>query len=100
MAKLEGMLETFSLDSEKELGSKEVRAQVSSVGSQIGSSTPVILRDGEEIFVRDPDGPAKTKGRPRMPSRLARENPEKKKRKCSQCQQFGHYRTSCPESVS
>jgi hypothetical protein len=101
MAKLESVLENLHLEAEKEIKPNEVHIQDSCIGSQVGSNAPVILRDGEEIFVRDPDGPAKTKGRPKLPSRLLRPSEQvKKKRKCGNCQQLGHYKTSCPIMVS
>ena len=42
---------------------KEIHARDSHIGSQVGTSAPVVLRPDKEIFVRDPDGPVKTKGR-------------------------------------
>ena len=87
------------------MGSKEFDGEEAEDRSQIGSSTPIILRDGEEIQVYDPPGPAKCKGRPKNASRFKSgietsiANKEVKQRKYGNFQGLGHYRTSCPLMV-
>ena len=105
MSKLYSMLDYLILEAKKEVMPEEIHARDFHIKSQVGSST-VVLRDGEEIFVRVPDGPVKTKGRPRCPTRLlsgfeaSQRNKETKQRKCGKCGQLGHYRTNCIVSVS
>ena len=59
----------------------------------------MVLRDGEELTIRDPTGHVLTKGRPKSASKLKSDfeyslsQKEVKHRKCENCQQLGHYRT-------
>jgi len=104
MSKLHNMLDNLILEAKEEVMPKEICARDSDIESQVESSAPVVLRDGEEIFVRDPNGPVKTKGRPRCPTRLqsgfeaSQRNKEIKHRKCGKCGRLGHYRTNCTVS--
>ncbi|KAK2995203.1 hypothetical protein RJ640_000508 [Escallonia rubra] len=68
--------------------------------SQVGSSTNVSqIESMHQISIRDPAAPIKTKGRPKVATRLkysielAKE--EKKQRTCAYCHGKGHYRTGC-----
>ncbi|KAK2976484.1 hypothetical protein RJ640_002934 [Escallonia rubra] len=68
--------------------------------SQVGSSTCVSQMESmHQISIRDPVAPVKTKGRPKVATRLkssielAKE--EKKQRTCAYCHGKGHYRTGC-----
>ncbi|KAL6498766.1 hypothetical protein OROGR_028313 [Orobanche gracilis] len=55
-----------------------------------------------EINIRDPTEAARTKGRPRQPSRFhsgletSQEEATKKRKTCGHCGEKGHYRTGCP----
>ncbi|KAK2975912.1 hypothetical protein RJ640_000396 [Escallonia rubra] len=68
--------------------------------SQVGSSTCTSqVENMNQISIRDPTAPFKTKGRPKVATRLkssielAKE--EKKQRTCAYCHEKGHYRTGC-----
>ncbi|KAK2990353.1 hypothetical protein RJ640_000799 [Escallonia rubra] len=68
--------------------------------SQVGSSICVSQTESmHQISIRDPAAPIKTKGRPKVATRLkssielAKE--EKKQRTCAYCHGKGHYRTGC-----
>ena len=100
--KLDGMLEGFTIET-KDFKFKTVNVQSSQSESNVGSSaTVVVLRDDEEITIRDSLNLAVTKGRPKSANRIKSgfENylsqKEVKNRKCENCQQLSHYRTSCP----
>ena len=103
LLKLDAVLEKFAAEISNECKSKAVNDQSSQSETNIGSSgSVVVLRDGEELTVRDPAGPIPTKGRPKGASRLksgfedSLSQKEVKHRKCENCQQLGHYRTGCP----
>lgn len=106
LSKLSLLLDDFSAEVGKEKISKVIRAQDSQIGSQVGSSSPEILREGEEITNHEPDRPVKTTGYIRGASMLkpglesSQPRKERKQRKCGNCQQLGHYRTSCTLLVS
>ncbi|KAK2972450.1 hypothetical protein RJ640_003876, partial [Escallonia rubra] len=68
--------------------------------SQVGLSTGISQVEGmNQISIRDPNAPVKTKGRPKVATRLkssielAKE--EKKQRTCAYYHGKGHYRTGC-----
>ncbi|KAK2980533.1 hypothetical protein RJ640_015918 [Escallonia rubra] len=68
--------------------------------SQVGLSTCISQVEGmNQISIRDPNTPIKTKGRPKVATRLkfsielAKE--ENKQRTCAYCHGKGHYRTGC-----
>ncbi|KAK2969093.1 hypothetical protein RJ640_013780, partial [Escallonia rubra] len=77
---------------EKLVGDK----MVSEVGSSIRVSQ---LESIHQISIRDPAAPIKTKGRPKVASRLKSSielaKKEKKQRTCAYCHGKGHYRTGC-----
>ncbi|XP_020245169.1 protein FAR1-RELATED SEQUENCE 5-like [Asparagus officinalis] len=99
---VERMLQDITISVEKEVKLNEIHIANSQIGSQISSNANVVLRDGEEILIRDPSGPVKTKGRPRGASRYksgieeSQSKKDIKHRKCGNCQQLGHYKTGCP----
>ncbi|XP_020266937.1 uncharacterized protein LOC109842476 [Asparagus officinalis] len=99
------MLQDITVSVEKEVMLNEIHIANSQIGSQISSNANVVLRDAEEILIRDPSGPVKTKGRPRGASRYKSEIEESqskkdiKHRKCGNYQQLGHYKTGCPMLV-
>lgn len=104
LSMLENMLQDFIVGAEKELGPKDIHVEGIQVGSNVDLDchASIVLRDGEEINVRAPDGPTKAKGRPknasRMKSGIEASQGKKiiKQRKCGNCQQSGHYKTACP----
>ncbi|XP_020265104.1 uncharacterized protein LOC109840762 [Asparagus officinalis] len=103
---VERMLQDITVSVEKEVKLNDVHIANSQIESQISSNANVVLRDGEEILIRDPSGPVKTKGRPRGASRYksgieeSQSKKDVKHRKCGNCQQLGHYKTGCPKLVS
>ena len=103
LSKLDIVLERFADEISNEYIVRSVNYQSSQFKTNIGSSgSVVVLRDGEELTIRDPTGPVPTKGRPKCASRLksgfedSLSQKEVKHRKCENCQQLGHYRTGCP----
>ena len=71
LSKLDAVLERFAEETTSEYKAMSVNYQSSQSKTTIGSSgSVVILRDGEELNIRDPIGPVPTKGRPRAASRL------------------------------
>ena len=95
------MLEGFTIETEKEVRTKTVNIQSSQSKSNVGfSSSVVILRDSEEITIRDPFVLAATKGRPKSANRIrsrfedSLSQKEVKHCKCGNCQQLGYYSTS------
>ncbi|KAK2986172.1 hypothetical protein RJ640_006207, partial [Escallonia rubra] len=84
--------QAYRKNEENLIGSKMV--------SQVGSSTCTSqVENMNQISIRDPTAPVKTKGRPKVATRLkssielAKE--EKKQRTCAYCHGKGHYRTGC-----
>ena len=60
--KLDGMLEGFTIEI-KDFKFKTMNVQSLQSESNVGSSASVVVfRDGEEITIRNPFGPATTKG--------------------------------------
>ncbi|XP_020243358.1 protein FAR1-RELATED SEQUENCE 5-like [Asparagus officinalis] len=98
MQKLDDVLTNFIESLEKEVG--ETQDQMVDIPHV---STPIshTMEHIPQIIVRDPDRPARTKGRPRNATRIqssleqAQEKKEMKKRICSRCGELGYYRTSC-----
>jgi len=100
---LDAVLERFAEETTSEYKATSVNYQLSRSKTTIGSSgSVVVLRDGEELTIRDPIGPVPTKGRPRAASWLksgfedSLSQKEVKHRRCRNCQELGHYRTGCP----
>ena len=101
--KLDDVLEGFAIETNKNFKFRTLDDQSSQIGTNIGSSTSVVLLgDGEEITIRDPLGPMATKGRPKSASRIksgfedSLSQKEVKQHKYENCQQLGYYRTGCP----
>ncbi|KAK2976731.1 hypothetical protein RJ640_018204 [Escallonia rubra] len=68
--------------------------------SQVGSSTCISQMESiHQISIRDPAAPVKTKGRPKVATRLKSSieltKEEKKQRTCAYCHGKSHYRTGC-----
>ncbi|XP_020250195.1 protein FAR1-RELATED SEQUENCE 5-like [Asparagus officinalis] len=88
---VERMLQDITLSVEKEVKLNEIHITNSQSGSQISSNANVVLRDGEEILIRDPSVPIKTKGRLRGASRYksgieeSQSKKDIKHRKCGNC---------------
>jgi len=71
LSKLDVVLERFAEDTSNEYKVRSVNYQSSQSKTNIGSSeSVVVLRDSEELNIRDPIGPIPTKERPRGASRL------------------------------
>ena len=69
-SKLDAVLERFTIEISNECKFRAVNDQSSQAETNIGSSGPVvILRDGEELTIRNPTCPVPTKGRPICASR-------------------------------
>ena len=69
--RLDAVLKRFAKETTSEYKAMSVNYQSSQSKTNIGSSgSVVVLRDGEELTIRDPIGPVPTKGRPRAASRL------------------------------
>ncbi|XP_020243246.1 protein FAR1-RELATED SEQUENCE 5-like [Asparagus officinalis] len=98
MQKLDDVLTNFIESIEEEV--RETRVQMEDI-PQITAPISHTMEHIPQITVRDPDRPARTKGRPRNATRIqsgleqAQEKKERKKRICSRCGELGHYRTSC-----
>ncbi|XP_020267021.1 protein FAR1-RELATED SEQUENCE 5-like [Asparagus officinalis] len=98
LQQLDDVLTNFMESLEEEFG--ETQDQIMDIPQ---SSAPIshTIENIPQITVRDPDRPARTKGRPRNATRIqsgleqAQEKKERKKRICSRCGELGHYRTSC-----
>ncbi|XP_020262591.1 protein FAR1-RELATED SEQUENCE 5-like [Asparagus officinalis] len=102
LSKLEQQISNFLAEAREEARLNMSQTLDSQVESHIDSNTHVlILKDGEEIMVRDPLGPVKPKGRPKNSTRTksgleeSKRQKEVRQRKCGHCQQLGHYRTGC-----
>ena len=66
LSKLDAVLERFAEETSNEYKIRSVNYQSSQSKTSIGSSgSVVILRDSEELNIRDPIGHVPTKGRPR-----------------------------------
>ena len=64
-------MKRFAEETRNEYKARSVNYQSSKSKTNIGSSgSVVVLRDGEELTIRDPVGPISTKGRPKAASRL------------------------------
>ena len=103
LSKLDAVLDRFAEETSNEYKATSVNYQISQFKTNIGSSgSVVVLRDGEELNIRDPIGPVPTKGRPRGASKLksgfedSLSQKEVKHQKCEKCQQLRHYRIGCP----
>ena len=71
LSKLDAILERFTAEANNEYKSRSVNYKSSQSETNIGSSrSVVVLRDGEELNIRDPIDHVPTKGRPRSASRL------------------------------
>ncbi|XP_020277330.1 uncharacterized protein LOC109851549 [Asparagus officinalis] len=98
MQKLDDVLTNFIESLEEEVGeTQDQMVDIPHVFAPISHTMEHI----PQITVRDPDRPARTKGRPRNATRIqssleqTQEKKERKKRICSRCGELGHYRTSC-----
>ncbi|XP_020246346.1 protein FAR1-RELATED SEQUENCE 5-like [Asparagus officinalis] len=97
MQKLDDVLTNFIESLEEEIG--ETQYQMMDI-PQISAPISHTMEHIPHITVRDPDRPARTKGRPHNATRIqsgleqAQEKKERKKRICSKCGELGHYRTS------
>ncbi|XP_020271831.1 protein FAR1-RELATED SEQUENCE 5-like [Asparagus officinalis] len=97
LQQLDDVLTNFMESLEEEVG--ETQDQMMDIPQP---SAPIshTIENIPQITVRDPDRPARTKGRPRNATRIqsgleqAQEKKERKKRICSRCGELGHYRTS------
>ena len=85
-------MKRFAAETSNEYKARSVNYQSSLFKTNIGSSgSVVVLRDGEELTIRDPIGPVPTKGRPRGASRFksgfedSLSQKEVKHRKCGNC---------------
>ena len=103
LSKLDAVLKRFAAKTSNECKFRTINDQSSQSEININSSgSVVVLRDGEELTVRDPTGLVPTKGRPKGASRLKSDfddflsQKEFKYQKYKNCQQLGHYRTGCP----
>lgn len=97
MSKLESMIDDFIVKAKNEARLQVVHVRDSQIGSQVGSSAPLVARDVE---APDPDGPEKSMGHPRgaimlKPGFEASQKKVKKQRRCGNCGELGHYKTSC-----
>ena len=71
LSKLDAVLERFAEETTSEYKAMSVNYQSSQSKTTIGSSgSVVVLRDGEELNIRDPIDSVPTKGRPRAASKL------------------------------
>ena len=71
LSKLDTVLKRFNAETSNDLKSKTLNDQSSQSKTNVGStSSVVILRDGEELTIRDLIAPVTTKGRPKGASRL------------------------------
>jgi len=71
LSKLDALLERFVTESSNEWKFRTVNDQSSQSETNVGSSGWVmILRDDEELTIRDPTGLVRTKGRPKGASML------------------------------
>ena len=99
-------MEQFAAETSNQYKSRSINYQPSQSETNISSNRfVVILRDGEELTIRNSTGPVPSKGRPKDASRLksdfedSQSQKEVKHRKCENCQQLGHYMTGCPLSA-
>ena len=71
LSKLDAVLERFVAEISNECKSRTVNDQSSQFETNVGfGGLVVVLRDGEELTMRDPTSPVPTKGRPEGASRL------------------------------
>jgi len=72
--KLDSVLEGFAIETSNDFKSKIFNDQWSQIETNVGSSSSaVVLRDSEELTIRNPLGPVATKGRPKSTSRVKSE---------------------------
>ena len=100
LSKLDSVLKGFVIETSKDFKSKTLNDQSSHSKTNLGSSASVVvLRDGEEITIRNPLGLMATKGRPKIAFRIksgfedSLSQKEIKQRECENYQQLGHYKT-------